>query len=322
MDLLKPWKIGIRIKGSFITGLLILFISIKSFAQLDPIFTQYMFNTQLINPAYAGMWEKIGFSTLVRKQWAGIDQTPLTEVISLHSPLKKEFVGMGLTVMNDHFGRENRLSVFADYAYEVFLTPQTRLRLGLKFGFLNYKNPLTEYQLYPDNEYDQAFSEDVDLKFLPNFGFGAFMYNENYYVSFSVPKLIQNSFQTNINNYSTQAEARSYYFAGGYVFRLITLNNMIFKPTMMVRATWGAPLQFDITTNFLLREQLWLGLMLRSGDAVCFISQWIFSNNLRIGLAMDLTFTEIYPYQNGTFEFTFGYDIDFHGRSYIRAKYF
>ena len=129
---------------NILTIFIILLLSWKSFSQQDPILTQYMFSTQVINPAYAGMWEKIGFSTLIRKQWAGIDRTPLTEFISFHSPLKSEFVGVGLTVMNDHFARENRLSIFGDYAYEVSMTPETRLRLGLKFGFMNYKNPLSE----------------------------------------------------------------------------------------------------------------------------------------------------------------------------------
>jgi type IX secretion system PorP/SprF family membrane protein len=281
-----------------------------------------MFNMQTINPAYAGMWEKIGFSSLVRKQWAGIDKTPLTEVISFHSPLKNEYVGIGLNVMNDHFGKENRLSIFADYSYEISLTPQTRLRFGLKFGFMNYKNPLTQYQLYPDEEYDEAFAEDVDLKFLPNFGVGAFLYDENYYINFSIPKLVENDFRTNINNYSTQAEIRTFYLGGGYVFRLRSLNNLIFKPTALVRATWNNPLQFDIGANFMLMERLWLGGMYRSGDAVCVTSQWIFNNNLRLGFAIDVTYTDIYPYQFGTYEFSIGYDIDFYGRSYVRAKYF
>jgi type IX secretion system PorP/SprF family membrane protein len=281
-----------------------------------------MFNMQTINPAYAGMWEKIGFSSLVRKQWAGIDKTPLTEVISFHSPLKNEYVGIGLNVMNDHFGKENRLSIFADYSYEISLTPQTRLRFGLKFGFMNYKNPLTQYQLYPDEEYDEAFAEDVDLKFLPNFGVGAFLYDENYYINFSIPKLVENDFRTNINNYSTQAEIRTFYLGGGYVFRLRSLNNLIFKPTARGRATWNNPLQFDIGANFMLMERLWLGGMYRSGDAVCVTSQWIFNNNLRLGFAIDVTYTDIYPYQFGTYEFSIGYDIDFYGRSYVRAKYF
>lgn len=298
------------------------FISKAGFSQQDPIFTQYMFNTQMINPAYAGMWEKIGFMSLVRKQWAGINRTPLTEVISIHSPLKNEYVGMGLNIINDQFAREERLSIFADYSYEVSLTARTRLRLGFKFGFLNYKNPLSDYKLYPDNQYDPAFAEDVDLKFLPNFGFGAFLYDENYYVSFSIPKLVKNDFQTNINNYSTQAEIRTFYLASGYVFRFNSLNNLVFKPTLMIRTAINTPIQYDLSANFLLREKLWLGAMYRSGDAVCFVSQWMFSNNLRVGFAMDVTYNEIFPYQYGTYEITVGYDIDFYGRSYVRAKYF
>lgn len=313
---------GKGIRQKLIISFIILLLATKVYPQLDPILTQYMFGTQVINPAYAGMWEKVGFSSLIRKQWAGIDRTPLTEVISFHSPLKNEYVGVGLNVMNDHFARENRLSIFGDYAYEISLTPKTRLRFGLKFGFMNYKNPLSEYELYPDGEYDEAFAEDVDLKFLPNFGVGAFLYEENYYVSLSVPKFIENSFKANVNNYSTQAEVRTMYLGGGYVFRLTSLNNLIFKPTAMMKATWGAPLQLDVAANIMLRERLWLGVMYRSGDAVCFTSQWFLNNNLRLGFAMDITYTEIYPYQYGTYEITLGYDIDFYGRSYVRAKYF
>lgn len=313
---------GKRTLRKIIIGVILVIVAIRGFSQQDPIFTQYMFNTQTINPAYAGMWEKIGFTSLVRKQWAGINRTPLTEVLSFHSPLKNEYVGAGLNIINDQFGREKRLSIFADYSYEISLTPKTRLRFGLKFGFLNYKNPLTEYQLYPDQQYDQAFAEDVDLKFLPNFGVGTFLYEENYYVTLSVPKLLKNNFQTNINNYSTQAEVQTIYFGGGYVFRILTLNNLIFKPTALVRATWGAPIQYDVAANFMLMERLWLGTMFRSGDAICFTSQWIFNNNLRVGFAMDVTYNEIYPYQFGTYELTIGYDIDFYGRSYVRSKYF
>jgi type IX secretion system PorP/SprF family membrane protein len=309
-------------RRTIITGFIILLLTLKGSAQLDPILTQYMFNMQTINPAYAGMWEKMGFSSLIRKQWAGIDRTPLTEVISLHSPLKNEFVGVGLNVMNDHFARENRLSIFADYSYEISLSPETRLRLGLKFGFMNYKNPLTEYQLYPDSKYDEAFAEDVDLKFLPNFGVGAFLYEENYYVNLSIPKLIENSFKTNINNYSTQAEVRTLYLGGGYVFRLASMNNLIFKPTLLIRASWDQPIQFDVAANFMLMEKLWLGVVFRSGDAICLTSQWFLNNNLRLGFALDVTYNDIFPYQYGTYEFTIGYDIDFYGRSYVRAKYF
>jgi type IX secretion system PorP/SprF family membrane protein len=299
-----------------------LFITLRGTAQQDPIFTQYMYNGQVINPAYAGMWEKVGFTALIRKQWAGIHRSPLTEAISIHSPLGNERVGMGLNIINDNYGREKRLSVLADYAFEVSLTPQRRLRLGIKFGFVNYKNPLTEYILYPDNEYDRAFAEDIDLSFLPNVGVGAFLYEDNYYVGLSVPKIVQNEFKDNYHNYSTTAEVRTAYLTGGYVFQFYTLNKIVFKPTLMIRATIGAPIEYDLAANVMLKDQLWLGVMLRSGNAVSFMTQWIMNNNLRLGFAMDITFNEIYPYQNGTYEFTIGYDIDFFGRSYMRAKYF
>jgi type IX secretion system PorP/SprF family membrane protein len=277
---------------------------------------------QPVNAAYAGMWEKIGFSSLVRKQWTGINRSPLTQVISFHTPLKNKKVGLGLNVTNDRYGLENKLSVFGDYAYEISLTPKTRLRLGLKYGFVNYKNPLTQYQLYPDGEYDYAFAQDVDLKFLPNFGIGAFLYEENYYISLSIPKLIRQNYTANINNYNLEAQIQTLYLGAGYIFRFVTLNYLVFKPTFLITANRGLPLQYDIAGNFLLSEKIWLGLMLRSGNALSFISQWIFDNNLRLGFAVDLTYNEIFPYQYGTYEVTLGFDMDFFGRSYIREKYF
>ena len=313
--------------GSFCYGkLLKLFffflVTLQAAAQQDPIFTQYMFNGQIFNPAYAGMWEKIGFTALVREQWAGINRAPLTEAISFHTPLNNESVGLGLNIVNDTYGREQRLSVLADYAYEIFLTPQRRLRFGIKFGFVNYKNPLTDYKLYPDNEFDRAFAQDIDLSFLPNFGVGAFLYQDNYYIGFSIPKLVENDFKDNFHNYSTKAEVRTLYLNGGYIFQFYTGNRILLKPTAMVRATWGIPIQWDLAINVLLKEKLWLGLMNRSGNAVCATAQWMMSNNMRLGFAMDITYNDIYPYQNGTYEFTIGYDVDFFGRSYIRAKYF
>jgi type IX secretion system PorP/SprF family membrane protein len=297
----------------------LLLLTLQTMGQLDPIFTQYMFNTQAINPAYAGMWQKVGFLALVRKQFAGINNSPSTQMISFHTPMQDETVGIGLNIINDRYAREERLSVFGDYAFEVLVNPITYLRFGLKFGFMNYQNPLTKYQLI-DDQLDPAFQEDIDLQFLPNFGVGAFLYSDNYYVSLSLPKLIENSFATNRNNYSSLAEVRHLYLSAGYVFNLGTYAK--FKPTVMFRGTYGAPLQFDLSANFLLNEKLWLGGMLRTRDAACFVLQWIFDNNIRIGYAMDVTFREIFKHQGGTYEFTLSYDVDLYGRGYIRSKYF
>jgi type IX secretion system PorP/SprF family membrane protein len=297
-------------------------VSLRSAAQQDPGFTQYMYNGQIINPAIAGIWEKAGFTALIREQWAGINHTPLNQSVSIHSPLKNEVIGLGLNINNETFSREKKLSIMADYAYEIRLTPFQRLRFGVKFGFTNYKNPLTEYQISPDNQYDPEFSQDIDLKFIPNFGVGAFLYEDNYYVGLSIPKLIENDFDSNYQNYTAQAEIRTLYLYGGYVFFLDPFSNFIFKPTLMVRASWDRPVQYDLAANLMIYQRLWVGLMVRSGNAVSATSMWFINKNLRLGFAMDITYNKIFPYQNGTYEFTLGYDIDFFGRSYLRAKYF
>jgi type IX secretion system PorP/SprF family membrane protein len=308
-------------KQTLTITLLLCLLGIQGYGQMEPILTQYMFNMQPVNPAYAGMWEKVGFSTLVRKQWSGINRSPLTQVFSFYTPMNNR-VAVGLNVTNDNYGLESKLGIFGDYAYEVAITPRSRLRLGLKYGFLNYKNPLTQYQLYPDGHYDPAYAEDVDLKFLPNFGVGAFLYQDHYYVGLSFPKMLKNDFKANINNYNVEAQVQTLYFTAGYIFRFIQFNHLIFKPTMMLTANKGLPLQYDLGANFMIREQLWLGMMMRSGNAVSFVSQWIMDNNLRIGFAVDLTYNEIFPYQYGTYEFSLGFNMDFFGRSYIREKYF
>ena len=118
---------------------------------------------------------------------------------------------------------------------------------------------------------------------------------------------------TNLYIHLESADLPIYFYA---------LNKVIFKPTLLIRASLDQPIQFDIAANVMLRDKLWIGVMLRSGNAVCATTQWIMSNNLRIGFAMDITYNEIFPHQMGTYEFTIGYDIDFFGRSYVRAKYF
>jgi len=308
--------------GKLTNVILIILVSLQCVAQHDPIFTQYMYNGQVINPAYAGIWEKVGFTALVREQWAGINRAPLTESISLHSPLKNERVGIGLNVSNETYGREIRLTILADYAYEINLTPYRRLRLGVKFGFTNYNNPLAKYQLYPDGEFDPVFAQDVDLNFLPNFGIGAFLYEDNYFIGLSIPKLVKNTFTYNYQNYSTQGELQTIYLNGGYVFFLDPMSRIVFKPTVLMRYTWKKPVRFDISANFLIYERLWLGLMWRTGNAFCVTSQWLINKNLRVGFAMDISYTDIFPYQGGTYEFTLGWDMDFFGRSYVRSKYF
>jgi len=124
-------------------GILTLFLSPKIVsAQQDPMYTQYMFNIQTINPAYAGSWKSIGFMALSRMQWIGIKGAPSTQTFSFQMPLQKNKMGIGLSIINDRIGFEKRLSLFVDYSYNIGFGDKTILRMGLKGGFSNYSNSL------------------------------------------------------------------------------------------------------------------------------------------------------------------------------------
>ena len=304
----------------YILGILLIFLQLSVKGQPDPIFTQYMFNLQSINPAYAGLWEQRGFNSLIRKQWLGIDNSPLTQILSLHTPLKNEVAGVGFNIMHDRFAFENRIDLSLDYAYEIMLSYTQRLRMGMKLGFMYYSNPLSKYKLNPAGEPDPIFQNDIELRFLPNVGFGLFYYSDNYYVSFSMPRAAKTNDMKEYINYSAFMQERYFYLSGGYVFRLSS--DLIFKPVILIRSNIGSPSQIDLSANFLLKEKLWVGAMFRTNDAICFITQWHFNSNMRVGYAMDITLTNLSGHHLGTHEFSFSYSFDYYGRRRGKPRYF
>lgn len=314
-----------KMKNNIIKGfgiLLLVVAGLTSNAQQDPMYTQYMFNTQTINPAYAGTWESVGFMVLGRHQWTGIDGAPETYTFSFQSPLRNEKVALGLNAISDKIGREKRFSLFADYSYMLRVSEKSNLRLGLKGGFTNYSNNLQDYQLIDGN--DPLFQGSIDNKFMPNFGIGAFLYSQRYYVGLSVPKVIHNSFQDNVNNFTVEGEFRHYFLIAGAVFDLG--ENIKFKPTFLTKANFtgktGAPAQVDLTANFLIKEKFWLGAMYRTGDAYGFIAQWIIDRKLRIGYAIDFTTTNLRSNHNGTHEILVSFETKFLKELVTSPRYF
>jgi len=274
-------------------------------AQQDPMFTQYNFNTQTINPAYAGTWESMGFLVLGRYQWVGMSGGPTTYTFSMQSPTRNQNVAWGLNVVNDNIGREKHLSLMGDYSYRLRVSDQSFLRLGLKAGITNYSNPLNEYKQYPEDQVDTY--DNIDARYIPNFGVGAFLYSDRYYLGLSVPKILQTTFNNKYSNYSSYAEMRHFFLIGGYVFNLS--HDLKFKPTFLTKVAAGAPVELDLTANFLIMDKIWFGAMYRTGDSYGFLTQWIFDKKLRIGYAVDFTTTKLRGYTNGTHELMVSYEI-------------
>ena len=287
--------------------ILLLLISGSLAAQQEPMFTQYNFNTQVINPAYAGTWENTGFMLLGRQQWIGMGGAPQTYTLSVQTKTGNDKVGLGINVMSDNVGREKRLGLFGDYSYGFQVNEKSVLQLGLKFGVTSYQNNLTQYLQYP-GEADPSLQLDSDVRYLPNFGVGAYWYADNYFLGFSVPKIMENEFETNYNNYSTQAELRHFYLIGGYVFNLSDV--VKFKPTFLAKTIVGVQPEFDFSANFLLAEKVWLGGTYRTGNSFGFVAQWIIEN-LRIGYGVDFSTTKLQAFNYGSHEVMVSYEISF-----------
>ena len=307
-----------KIIKKVILALLMIMGALISKGQQDPMYSQYIFNLQTVNPAYVGYWQTTAFTLLSRDQWVGLNGHPSTQTFSFQTPLKSENVGIGFNVVLDKVGLEKRALFNVDYSYKIRLSEKTSLRFGIEGGFTNYSNNLSQYVQNDPN--DPLFRGTVDNKIMPNFGAGMFLSSEKYFLSLSLPKILENSYQSNVNNFSTTSEVRHFFFAGGLLYDLS--ENLKFKPSFMAKAVAGSPFEYDLSANFLIADKFWVGAMYRSGDAVGFNAQWIINKKLRFGYAYDITTTDLQNYSKGVHEVMVTYELVIVKRRYISPRYF
>jgi type IX secretion system PorP/SprF family membrane protein len=240
----------------------------------------------------------------------------------MQAPLKNERVALGLNVINDKVQFVKRLYVYGDYSYKVPLNDKVNLRLGLKGGFTNYSHNLQEHNILDPG--DPSYTGVIDSKLKPNFGVGAYLSGKRAYLGFSIPQIVNSTFEDDYSNFELQGQLRHYFLMAGAVFDLG--ENLKFKPTATTRASFtsetGTPVQFDLTGNFLIKEKLWLGGMWRSGDSYGFIAQFLFAEKLRIGYAMDFSTTNLKYHNNGTHEVMVSYEIRFKKEKVVSPRYF
>jgi len=277
-------------------------------AQQIPMYTHYMNNTLMVNPAYAGSRDALTVTALHRSQWVDFKGAPMTQTLTLHSPLKNEHIGLGLSVMNDKIGPTNNTSVLADFAYILQLTEKSKLSFGLSGGINIFQANLSALNL--DVEGDPVFSNNISNKITPNFGFGAYYYRERFYAGLSVPYLLQNSYSeiSQINGNTLIAkEQRHYFFIAGALFDIT--KNLAFKPTTLVKVTAAAPLQADVTASFIIMNKLMIGAMYRTGDAFGGLIGLDITEQLHVGYSFDWSYgLETAKYNQGSHEIMLRYD--------------
>lgn len=293
----------------------------KAKGQEYPWSLQYVTNMNTINPAYVGIWDQAGLMVTTRTSLVGFAKSPLSQEFSYHTPIKNQKSGWGLNIRNMNIGREKQLFLTADYSYQVRVDMNHYLRFGMRGGVVNFDNNMTDYQLYPDRIPDMEFTNDVRLFFMSIVGLGAVFYNEDYFISLSIPQIINNSFNADRNVYSSTREFQTAYLSGGYVFKMV--KNVRFRPNLLIIGTVGKSIYYDASAIVYLPSDLQFGLSVRSNGELCFFGQYILTNGMRIGYAADYALVQdIRKYQLGTYEFVVGYDFNIYRKKYARTYYF
>ena len=299
---------------------LLLFLFLKAYnarAQQDPMYSQYMFNIQAFNPAYAGSWDRLGLTILTREQWIGFNNNPSTQTISIQAPLYNNKVGAGLSLINDQTGSLRRMGFFMDYSYGIKLNKKTTLRLGLKAGITNYQNNYSSVVLV--NPEDPAFSMEPVSLLLPNFGVGAFLHAQKFYLGFSVPKLMQNENDKAIN----VIEMRYLTAIGGLVINVA--KGIDIKPSFNVRYHTDGPLVADANLSFLFANKFWIGATYRTTNDLDLgvNANFIIGKNMRIGYAYDTSRNSgLSSIGSGTHEIMLSYEFQFKQTRFTSPRYF
>lgn len=294
----------------------ILFTSWVGVAQQLPQFTQYMFNTVSINPAYAGSRETLSVVGLHRSQWVGMDGAPTTQTLSVHAPLRNEKIGLGFSFINDEVGAQNFQYAYADFSYTVPTGENSKLAFGLKAGFTGFSLDAD----FRDYHADDPIIYGYENRWKPNIGAGVYWHSERWYVGLSAPRLLNTDYNGE-ENYEA-LERISYYFTGGYVFDLSESTK--FKPSFLVKTTNGAPLSYDLTANFLFNDVFWLGAGYRINErtsALGGIVDFQVSKQLRIGYAYEYPFSKLNRYTNSSHEILLMFEI-FKSKRIKSPRYF
>ncbi len=292
----------------------ILCIDIVS-AQQDPQYTQYMYNMNVVNPAYAGSKESLSITALYRRQWSGFDQGPETITFSGHSPISDK-IGLGLSAIKDELGPISETNVYADFSYTLQLSETLQIALGIKAGATFHDVGLSSLDLQDPN--DPFFSQDINNTY-PNVGAGAFLYSDNFYLGLSVPNLL-NSVHLDENGVKFGNETNHYFATAGYVFQVS--ENVKLKPSVLVKSAFDAPVSFDGNLNALFYERFEIGASYRLDDSFSGLVGFQVTPNVRVGYAYDRVTSDIKTVADSSHEVIVTFDLFFNKRALRSPRYF
>ena len=296
--------------------LLTMLFALQMNAQQDPQYTQYMYNMNIINPAYTGSTEVLAVGALYRSQWVGLDGGPETFTFNIHSPIGKQ-VGLGLSVISDQIGPVKETNAYVDFSYTIPVGTVTKLAFGIKGGFTFHDIGLTDVFTMDPN--DPFFENNIN-ETTPNIGAGVYFYKPNkYYISASVPNIL-NGVHLDTNGTKIGSETEHFFAAAGYVFDLS--ENFKLKPHALLKYATDAPLSYDINANVFMYDLVEIGVGYRLQDSFSGMINFQVYDNLRIGYAYDAIRSDLNIVTNSSHEIFINFDLNFSSKVSRSPRYF
>ncbi|SEM24560.1 type IX secretion system membrane protein, PorP/SprF family [Maribacter orientalis] len=303
---------NIRNKVLILLGVLLLICG-TVVAQQDAQYTQYMFNTMTVNPAYAGSRGQLSIAALYRSQWVGLEGAPKTQTLNIQSPIRNSKLGYGVSIVNDQIGDGVVQETYFDaiISYTIDVSAEGKLSFGLKAGGNLLNLDFTKLRNF---DAEPVSSDNIENRFSPNVGVGLYYHAERFYAGLSAPNLLQTE---HFDNSQQQAgsvqflskERINFYLITGYVFDLN--GNLKFKPALLTKVVGGAPLQVDMSANFMFNDRFTFGAAYRWDAAVSAMAGFQISDQFMIGLAYDRETTDLggTQFNDGSFEVLLRYEL-------------
>lgn len=308
-------------KGILFT-LLSLLATATGFAQQDAQYSQYMFNMLSVNPAYAGSRDVLSVTGLYRNQWVGLEGAPVTQTITADMPVRKEKIGLGLSLFNDKVGVVSTRGITGSYAYRLRFSKKGTLAFGIQGGLVYFNGNYSSIAFNPDGSRDNSVPGDY-LRYAPVVGTGIYYSTDRFYLGLSMPNLIKYNLtdeRMNANVENRAAKYRHVFFMTGYVVPLSA--SVVWKPSLLTKFVTGAPVSFDFNSNFWFYDRFAVGASYRTGAAVLGMVEFQATPQLRLGYAYDYGLNNLQRYNSGTHEIMLRYEFGFDKSKVLSPRYF
>ena len=297
------------------------------YAQQDSQYTQYMYNTFSFNPAYAGSRGVLNVTGLYRSQWVGLEGAPRTQTLAIHSPLnEKSNLGVGISAINDQAGPLNETNMAASVSYTIPIGRFDKISFGLSAGGTLLNADILTLQ--KQNPEDPFLQSNIDNRFSPSIGVGAYYRTDQFYIGLSVPNLLETRYYDDEALTAGNAreiiakERMNYYLISGYIFQIAPL--LKFKPAVLTKYASNTPLQVDLSTSFLYNDKITFGLAYRWSKALSGLVGFQITERILIGFAYDQEISELGRSQvsNGSYEALLRFELKTTYKRYLTPRFF